>query len=111
MPSFLIEAAGASSFQPPALRLDRINSRDLLAAARRVYFAFLSATVSPVDPLGVVLSGAERGIPRGRVVFAPPVLLPDEEFVTLDLLRNGGFRPGGARSGAGRTRSLRPLTA
>jgi hypothetical protein len=111
MPSFLIEAAGASSFQPPALRLDRINSRDLLAAARCVYFAFLSATVSPGDPLGVVLSGAEGGLPRGRVVFAPPVLLPDEEFVALDLLRNGGARPSVSRNGTGRGRSLRPLSA
>ena len=111
MPSFLIAAAGAPSFQPPPLRLDRINSRDLLAAARRVYFAFLSATASAADPLGVVLSGAEKGSPRGRVVFSPPVLLPDEEFVALDLLRNGGPRPGGARGGAGRARSLRPLSA
>jgi hypothetical protein len=111
MPSFLIEAAGAASFQPTPLRLDRINSRDLLAAARRVYFAFLSATAHATDPLGVVLSGADRGSPRGRVVFSPPVLLPDEEFVALDLLRNGGPRPGGGRNGAGRTRSLRPLSA
>jgi hypothetical protein len=59
----------------------------------------------------VVLSGAENGSPRGRVVFSPPVLLPDEEFVALDLLRNGGPRPGGPRGGAGRARSLRPLSA
>ncbi len=110
MPSFRIEAAG-SPFQPPSLRLDRINSRDVLAAARRVYYTFLSATACANAPLGVVLSGAERGSPRGRVVFTPPVLLPDEEFVALDLLRHGGPRPGGARGGAGRSRSLRPLPA
>lgn len=101
MPSFVIEAAGAVSFQAPVLRLDRINSRDLLAAARQVYYAFLASGATPLDPLGVVLSGGVSRPGRGRVVFTAPVLLPDEEFVALDLLRSRGPRPA-------RPRSLRP---
>lgn len=92
MPSFLIEAAGPAGYTPPVLRLDRINSRDLLGAARGVYHAFLASSSTAVDPLGVVLSGGERKPFRGRVVFTAPVLLPDEEFVALDLLRNRGPR-------------------
>jgi hypothetical protein len=109
MPSFVIEAAGSLPFEAPVLRLDRINSRDLLAAARRVYFSFLAASASAGDPLGVVLSGQDPGTGRGRVVFTPPVLLPDEEFVALELLRNRGPVPTGPRRGLGRGRSLRPL--
>jgi ABC-type thiamine transport system ATPase subunit len=101
MPSFVIEAAGSGAFQAPALRLDRINSRDLLAAAREVYYTFLANAATPLDPLGVVLSGGQGRPFRGRVVFQAPVLLPDEVFVALDLLRSRGPR-------TGRTRSLRP---
>ncbi len=108
-PSFRIEAAAAATPQAPALRLDRINSRDLLATARQVYFSFLAAAATTDDPLGVVVSGAGSASPRGRVVFALPILLPHEEFVALELLRSRTPRPGGARAGGGRTRPLRPL--
>jgi hypothetical protein len=104
----VIEAAAAAAAEPPSLRLDRINSRDLLAAARRVYFEFLAAAVSGEDPLGVVISGVAEG--QGRVVFCRPVLLPHEEFVALELLRSRAGRPGGGRSGSGRNRSLRTGT-
>ena len=107
-PSFRSEAAAPGS-QAPALRLDRINSRDLLAAARSVYFAFLAAAATADDPLGVVVSCPNSGPARGRVVFAQPILLPEEEFVALDLLRSRSPRAGGLRSPAGRSRPLRPL--
>jgi hypothetical protein len=109
-PSFRIEAAAAPGSQPPALRFDRINSRDLLAAARSVYFSFLSAAATTDDPLGVVVSCPGSGPARGRVVFSLPILLPDEEFVALDLLRSRAARPGGLRGSSGRPRPLRPLT-
>jgi hypothetical protein len=100
----VIEAAGSGPFQPPALRLDRVNSRDVLAAARTVYFAFLASGATADDPLGVVLGG---GAGRGRVVFQAPALLPDEEFVAVELLR--GRPPRSAGRGPGRPRPLRSL--
>jgi hypothetical protein len=104
--SFVIEAAlSSASADPPTLRLDRINSRDLLAAARRIYFEFLAAAASGDDPLGVVLSGIDAG--QGRVVFSRPVLLPHEEFVAIELLRSRAGRQSGGRSGSGRNRQLR----
>jgi hypothetical protein len=102
--SFVIEAAAAAG-ESPSLRLDRINSRDLLAAARRVYFEFLAAGASGDDPLGVVLS--DIGGAKGRVVFSRPVLLPNEEFVALELLRSRNTRAGGGRGNPGRNRSQR----
>lgn len=104
-PSFVIEAAAAAGTEPPSLRLDRINSRDLLAAARRIYFEFLAAAASGDDPLGVVLSGVAAG--QGRVVFSRPVLLPHEEFVAIELLRSRAGRQSGGRGGSGRNRQLR----
>jgi hypothetical protein len=109
-PSFRIEAAAAAAPQAPALRLDRINSRDLLSTARQVYFAFLAAAATADDPLGVVVSGAGSASARGRVVFALPILLPHEEFVALELLRSRSARTGGARGSGSRPRPLRPLS-
>jgi hypothetical protein len=67
----------------PALRLDRINSRVVLQQARQVLFLYQHDCPGGPDPLGVVLQGS-----AGRVVFERPVLLPDEQFVPLELLRN-----------------------
>ena len=66
------------------LRLDRINSRELLGSARQVYHAFLSSGPAGVEPAGVVMMGESR---QGRVVFDLPVLLPQEQFVPIDWLR------------------------
>ena len=66
------------------LRLDRINSRELLSSARQVYHAFLSTGPTGVEPAGVVMVGESR---QGRVVFDLPVLLPQEQFVPIDWLR------------------------
>jgi len=65
-----------------SLRLDRINSQAVFQQARRVIYHYLERCPGGADPHGVVLQGE-----RGRVVFDPPVLLPDEQFIPLDLLR------------------------
>jgi len=85
-----------------ALRLDRINSRELLRHARHIYFRFLESGWGHGDPLGVVMAG-EAGA-AGRVVFDLPVLLPHECFVPLELLR---LRPAGRRRSS-RTPATRP---
>ena len=99
-PSFQIRG-GESSASPSqgSLRLDRINSAELLRHSRRVYFRFLEPCPTAPEPLGVVLLG---GGPQGRVVFEAPILLPDEQFVPMDLLRPRSARGRSTRGGAGR---------
>ena len=80
-PSFEIPGASGT---PSAPRWDRIDSRSLIAQARRIYFAYLSSTPTGQEPLGVVVDPQE---PDGRVVFETPVLLPDEEFIAIELIR------------------------
>ena len=93
-PSFEIRGASGAPSSP---RWDRIDSRSLIAKARRIYFAYLSCTPAGTpagqEPLGVVVDPQE---PDGRVVFETPVLLPDEEFIAIDLIRG--------RTSRGRTR-------
>jgi len=94
-PSFVIAGATGPSGQGPRpdvrteLRLqprwDRINSSDVIGRARRIYFTYIERCPSGLEPLGVVLSGT--GLSQGRVVFELPVLLPDEQYVSLDLVR------------------------
>tara|TARA_B100001939_G_scaffold329832_1_gene326414 strand:+ start:190 stop:471 length:282 start_codon:yes stop_codon:yes gene_type:complete len=86
VPSFEIRGAGGLSNAP---RWDRVNSRALIDLARRVYFSYLSNNPSAPDPLGVVVDQA-RG--DGRVVFEAPVLLPDEDYLNFDLIRQRGSR-------------------
>lgn len=107
-PSFLIRGAaspssaptgaGAGAFSHPAqgLRLDRINSAEVLRLARGIYFSFLATGPCALEPAGIVLDGHGSG---GRVVFDLPVLLPEEQFVPIDWVR--------ARS-SGRSRAGRP---
>ncbi len=99
-PSFQIRG-GESSATPSQgfLRLDRINSAELLRHGRRVYFRFLEACPTAPEPLGVVLLGAG---PQGRVVFEAPILLPDEQFVPMDLLRPRSSRGRSPRGGTSR---------
>ena len=99
-PSFLIRG-GEYSPSPSAgsLRLDRINSAELLRCSRRVYFRFLEACPTAPEPLGVVVLGSG---PQGRVVFELPILLPDEQFVPMELLRPRSPRGRSARGGTSR---------
>jgi hypothetical protein len=65
-----------------------------------VIFRHLQSCPDGPEPLGVVLPldiDDPACLARGRVVFAQPVLLPEEQFVPLDLLLNRGQRPGGGR--------------
>lgn len=102
--SFRIRGGEASAASATgSLRLDRINSAELLRCCRRVYFRFLEACPSAPEPLGVVLCGAG---PQGRVVFELPVLLPEEQFVPMELLRPA--RP--TRPRASRGVASRPLS-
>jgi hypothetical protein len=106
-PSFLIRggessgSAAAGAAPASSLRLDRINSADLLRRSRRVYYRFLESCPSAPEPMGVVLLGETR---QGRVVFEAPILLPEEQFVPMELLRP---RPGRGRNG--RSPAGRPL--
>jgi hypothetical protein len=80
-PSFEISGATGSPTTP---RWDRVDSRQLIRLARRVYFSYLSDTLSSPDPIGVVVDLEHQ---EGRVVFHTPVLLPEEDFVGLELIR------------------------
>ncbi len=65
-----------------------------------MYFHYVEQCPAGSDPLGIVLTPASR---QGRVVFEAPVLLPEEQFVPIDLIRGrGGGRP---RSGRGSLRA------
>jgi len=101
-PSFLIP--GASAKAAPALRLDQINSQLVIQAARRVLFQALDTAPAGGDPAGVVLHGNQ-----GRLVFDLPVLLPDEHFVPIDLIRGRLGRSGGSRLRLPRKPSSPPL--
>jgi hypothetical protein len=91
-PSF--EIAGASGSTTPAPRWDRVDSRRLIALARRIYFRFLSDSGQQLEPMGVVVN--ER-LDEGRVVFESPTLLLQEHFISIDLIgrrlqRSRGWR-------------------
>lgn len=66
-----------------------MNSRVLIAAARGVFFQWLTLSSAGQEPLGVVLCG-DGPTSRGRVVFDLPVLLPGEHYVPVAWL---GLRP------------------
>jgi len=103
-PSFVIRgssspmATGAAPYAAGSpLRLDRINSAEVLGLARGVYFAYLSACSAGAEPLGVVLADAGGG----RVVFEVPVLLPKEQFVPIEWLRSRSQGRGRGSRGSG----------
>ncbi|CAK23576.1 Conserved hypothetical protein [Synechococcus sp. WH 7803] len=78
----MIAGAGGSN---PALtpRWDRVDSRRLIAVARKVYFKHLTTNGYSLDPLGVVVNGQHDD---GRVVFEMPTLLPEEQFISAELI-------------------------
>ena len=84
-PSPSFEIRGAIGSSASALRWDRVNSAALLAQARSIYAHYLTSCAGRVEPLGVVLE--QDSGRQGRVVFEAPVLLPDEHYVPLELLR------------------------
>ena len=93
-PSFLIPGA-AKTKAADSLRLDQINSSLVIQAARRILFQSLELGHAGHEPSGVVLNGKQ--ILQGRIVFDQPVLLPDEQFVPINLIRGRLARSGAAR--------------
>ncbi len=87
-PSF--EIRGATSQGAGTIRWDQIDSGQVLKRARRVYFHYVEQCPAGSEPLGIVLQLASS---QGRVVFETPVLLPEEQFVPLDLIRVRSGRP------------------
>jgi len=94
-PSF--ELAGASGSTTPPPRWDRVDSRRVIAAARRVYFRFLSDGGQQQEPMGVVVNAR---LNEGRVVFESPTLLFEEHFISLDLIGRRQRRQRGCRDRA-----------
>ena len=80
-PSFLIAGAGGNASLTP--RWDRVDSRRLIATARRIYFQHLSDSGVSLEPLGVVVN-IHSG--DGHVVFESPTLLPEEQFIASELI-------------------------
>lgn len=82
IPSFAIDGASgqfdAAMWRCPPEQLGR-----MLQIARRLYLHYLERCGSP-EPLGVVIVAGGRS---ARLIFEAPVLLPQEQFVPLDLLR------------------------
>ena len=99
-PSFEIRGAVGVSVSGP--RWDRINSAAVIACARRVYHEYLASGCGCAEPSGLVIATnpSDQSASLGRAVFEPPVLLPGEQYIPLELVR--------PRTGRGRT--PRPFT-
>ena len=87
-PSFVIAGAGGNASLTP--RWDRVDSRKLIALARKIYFQHLSESGQSLEPCGVVVN---IHLNDGRVVFEAPTLLPDEQFISADLIGRRLRRP------------------
>ena len=118
-PSFLIPGA-AKNRAVASLRLDQINRSLVIQAARRILFQALELGGLGNEPSGVVLNGCQipgtggdRGkghqFLQGRIVFDQPVLLPDEQFVPIELIRGRLGRSGSARLRLPRKPSSPPI--
>jgi hypothetical protein len=118
-PSFLIPGA-AKNRAVASLRLDQINSSLVIQAARRILFQALELGGLGNEPSGVVLNGCQipgtggdRGkgqqFLQGRIVFDQPVLLPDEQYVPIELIRGRLGRSGSARLRLPRKPSSPPI--
>ena len=84
----MIAGAGGNARHTP--RWDRVDSRRLIALARRIYFQHLSESAHWREPCGVVVN---IDLSEGHVVLAPPTLLPDEQFISADLISKRLRRP------------------
>jgi hypothetical protein len=89
LPSFQI--AGAPTKVAPMLRLDQINSQLVIEAARRILVEALHHGPSPQELAGVVLNINQPTL-QGRIVVDQPVLLPNEHFVPIELIRGRRVR-------------------
>ena len=87
-PSFVIAGAGGNASLTP--RWDRVDSRRLIALARRIYFQHLSESTHALEPCGVVLN---IDLTEGRVVLDAPTLLPNEQFISSELISRRLRRP------------------
>lgn len=96
-PSFSI--AGAATSAAPVLRLDQINSQQVLKAARHVLFLYQQQCPMGREPFGVVLPVGALSLSgqQGRVVFDTPILLPDEHFIAIDWILGRSKRSQGTR--------------
>ena len=99
-PSFEIRGAVGVSVSGP--RWDRINSAAVITCARRIYHDYLASGCVSAEPSGIVIAAnpSDQSACLGRAVFEPPVLLPGEQYIPLELVRP---RPG-------RGRNPRPFT-
>jgi len=77
----VISGAGGHGGLTP--RWDQVDSRRLIAVARRVYFKHLTTNGYHLDPFGVVVNSENDD---GRVVFETPTLLPEEQFISAELI-------------------------
>lgn len=87
-PSFAIRGA-ASAADPGPARWAPDQLLRVLPIARTVYVQHLERQGTLPDALGVVVNAVTA---QGRLIFESAVLLPDECFVPLDLVR---LRPPG----------------
>ncbi len=84
----MIAGAGGNASLTP--RWDRVDSRRLIALARKIYFQHLSESAQSLEPCGVVVN---IDLSEGRVVLEPPTLLPDEQFIAAELISRRLRRP------------------
>ena len=87
-PSFVIAGAGGNASLTP--RWDRVDSRRLIALARKIYFQHLSESPHSLEPCGVVVN---INLTEGHVVLEAPTLLPHEQFISAELISRRLRRP------------------
>ena len=68
----------------------------VIQAARRVLAEALDNGSPAIDVCGVVLK-VTTAKPQGRVVQSLPLLLPDEQFIPIELIRARRSRSGASR--------------
>ena len=84
----MIAGAGGNASLTP--RWDRVDSKRLIALARRIYFQYLSESTHALEHYGVVLN---IDLTEGRVVLDAPTLLPHEQFISAELISRKLRRP------------------
>lgn len=61
----------------------------MIACARRIYHDYLASGCVCAEPIGIVIAAtpSAQSVSLGRAVFEPPVLLPGEQYIPLELVR------------------------